>query len=105
MTVLSEMEREAISLRAFVAVAGDAVESSDIRRLLDLDAQISDARVAATAAAEQKEKSTGHSVLEAMRSVRRSPVVPTINSQTAETDTMRGVERIRRGLAGSADQA
>ena len=101
MTTLSDMEREFASLTAFVAVAGDAVESDDIRRLLDLDAQITDARAAA--AAKQEEKPAGQSILDTMRSYRR--VVPAANSRPAETVTMRGIERIRRGLAGSADHA
>lgn len=96
MTALNEMERERDSLRAFVAVAGDSVESDDIRRLLELDAQITDAR--AVAAAKQEEKPAGQLILDAMRSHRR--VVPAANSRPAETDTTRGVERIRKGLAG-----
>ncbi|AWK87661.1 hypothetical protein [Azospirillum thermophilum] len=103
MTVLSEMERERDSLRAFVAVAGDAVESDDIRRLLDLDAQITDARAKAAA---KSADPIGQSVLDAMRAVRRSPIGQTINSQTAETDaSLRGVERIRRSLGNTTRAA
>ena len=103
MTTLNEMERERDSLRAFVAVAGDAVEVDDIRRLLDLDAQVSNARAEAAA---KPADPIGQSVLDAMRAVRRSPAPPMINSKPAETDTaVRGAERIRRGLASTTRAA
>ncbi|CAO3350676.1 hypothetical protein [Azospirillum melinis] len=92
MTMLNEMERERDSLRAFVEVGGDAVESDDIRRLLDLDAQISDARAAAAAASIG---TTGQSVLDAMRA-HRAPAV-----RLVEQREVSGIELIRKGLTAS----